>query len=167
MATKTNPNGANQFVIDPRQNLFLEYYFDPQSDTFSNALQSALKAGYAQEYAENITTLMPKWLLEKMGEARMTNQAEKNLQEILEMDIKNTGVTKDGKTIYEYDDVGKLRVKSDVSQFVLERLRKEKYGNKGLLDDLKGKGAVIIAWDNGEDNTNTIQSENLEQGTSQ
>ena len=28
--------------------------------------------------------------------------------------------------------------------------------NDNLLGDLKGKGAVIIAWDNGEDNKNTI-----------
>jgi hypothetical protein len=57
-----NPNKANQYRPDPRQSLFLSYYLDPKSKTFSNALQSALKAGYEQEYAESITAKMPTWL---------------------------------------------------------------------------------------------------------
>lgn len=46
-------------ILNPQQELFLERYTNPKSPTFSNALQSALEAGYKQEYAENITTLMP------------------------------------------------------------------------------------------------------------
>ena len=41
---------GNQYKPDPRQALFLKHYLDPKSPTFSNALQSALKAGYEQEY---------------------------------------------------------------------------------------------------------------------
>ena len=46
-------------LLNPQQELFLKYYLDPKSATFSNGLQSALKAGYAPEYAENILFVMP------------------------------------------------------------------------------------------------------------
>lgn len=72
-------------VLDPRQTSFLANYLDPKSETYSNALQSALKAGYTQEYAENITSLMPDWLSESMGRrARILNKAEKRLEELLD-----------------------------------------------------------------------------------
>ena len=46
----------------PQQEEFLKNYLDPKCPNFGNALQSALKAGYAQNTAENITVNMPKWL---------------------------------------------------------------------------------------------------------
>lgn len=49
---KTNPNGANQYLLDPRQIKCWEYYTNPKSETFSNAYQSAIRAGY-----ENTTSL--------------------------------------------------------------------------------------------------------------
>ena len=39
-------------LLTPQQELFLSYYTNPKSETFSNALQSGLKAGYSQEYSE-------------------------------------------------------------------------------------------------------------------
>ena len=39
---------------DPRQASFLAYYLNPKSDTFSNALQSGIKAGYSEEYSKVI-----------------------------------------------------------------------------------------------------------------
>jgi hypothetical protein len=54
-------------VLDDRQLNFLKYCFDPESETYRNALQSGLRAGYSQEYSENITHLMPKWLSESIG----------------------------------------------------------------------------------------------------
>lgn len=49
---------------DDRQIRFLELYLDPKSDTYTNAYQSAKKAGFSEEYSQNITGQMPKWLLE-------------------------------------------------------------------------------------------------------
>ena len=63
--------------LSPRQILFLKGYLDPKSETFSNALQSALKAGFTQEYAENITNLMPNWLSEAIGSGPIVEKAEK------------------------------------------------------------------------------------------
>lgn len=52
--------------LSPQQIDFLKYYTDPKSGTFSNATQSAIKAGYSQDYADNLTSLMPDWLSENI-----------------------------------------------------------------------------------------------------
>ncbi|MCR4323945.1 MAG: hypothetical protein NUV37_03190 [Nanoarchaeota archaeon] len=142
MAKKTNPNKANQWRPDPRQSLFLQYYLDPNSETFSNALQSALKAGYEQYYAETITSKMPTWLAESVGDSKMIKQAEKNLEEFLTMDTVNQGTTKTGET-FEYDDPRMKKIKSDVSQFVLERLYKKKYSQRNELTGKEGEDLKV------------------------
>lgn len=81
---KNNPNGANQWFSDPRQELFLKEYLNPQSPLWGNALQSALKAGYSQEYSESITSLMPDWLSERLGKSKLVQKAEKNLEMALD-----------------------------------------------------------------------------------
>lgn len=45
----------NQWSTSPRQEKFLEYYFTSDSETFANAYQSALKAGYKETYARTLT----------------------------------------------------------------------------------------------------------------
>lgn len=137
---KNNPNGANQFQPDPRQALFLSYYLDPKSKTFSNAYQSAIKAGYAQEYAENITSMMPKWLSENIGDDYLVRTAEGNLKEFLEMDTTQPIVTmigvmkdKDGKIITK-ENPNLKKIKSDMTKFTLERLNKKKYSPKVEVD---------------------------------
>lgn len=62
------PKTKNKDLLDPRQAEFLNNYLDPSSKTYGNALQSALKAGYSQEYAESITAKAPQWLSENVGE---------------------------------------------------------------------------------------------------
>lgn len=108
---KSNPNKVNQYTNpDPRQSLFLSNYLDPKSETFSNCLQSALKAGYSQEYAENITAKTPAWFKEKVGKLHLTSKAEKNLDGFLDSDDE--------------------RIAFDATKFVLERLKKEDYSLK-------------------------------------
>ena len=71
--------------LTPQQIAFLNYYNNPKEETFGNALQSALKAGYAQEYAESLTSKMPDWLAENVGRRkRMLNKAENALDRLLE-----------------------------------------------------------------------------------
>lgn len=72
---------------DPRQALFLSYYLDPTSPTFSNAKQSAIRATYSEEYADNITSQMPAWLSDSLGHARMVERAERHLDEVLGVPI--------------------------------------------------------------------------------
>lgn len=71
--------------LTPQQADFLQYYLDPTSETYNNALRSALKAGYKQEYAENITHLLPDWLSDAIGEKKkLVEKAKKNLDTFLE-----------------------------------------------------------------------------------
>jgi hypothetical protein len=79
-------NGKSE-DLTPKQIAFLAYYTDPKSETFSNAYRSALKAGYEQQYAENITNLMPDWLSEAMERRkRMLMKAEQRLEQSLGSD---------------------------------------------------------------------------------
>jgi hypothetical protein len=80
----TNPNGANQYTLDPRQKLCWERYINPKSKTYSNALQSALAAGYTETTAHQITT--EKWFIEKVRRINLLGKGEKVLEETLDYD---------------------------------------------------------------------------------
>lgn len=119
---KTNPNGANQYKVDPRQALFFEYFFDPESPTFSNGLQSGLKAGFDEGYARVLVSHMPAWLSEKVNELDIISKAEKNLPKFLESKDERIGL--------------------DTTKFVLERLKKDKYSTRQELTGKDGKDLV-------------------------
>lgn len=109
--------------LDIKQAKFLEYYLDNKSDTFSNAYRSALKAGYKEEYARNITHITPKWLSDYIGDFSLINKAEKNLDSLLDGD----------------DD----RIKADITKFVLERLKKGKYSSRQEMTGQNGEDIKI------------------------
>lgn len=115
---------ANQYEVDPRQAEFLKHYLDPKSGTFSNALQSALKAGYSEEYARNILSLMPDWLSESIDDATMLSKVRKNLNEFLE--------TEDDK------------IRLDATKFVGETIGKAKYSKRSELTGKDGKDFIPI-----------------------
>lgn len=117
----TNPNGANQYKPDPRQALFLTYYLDPKSETFSNCLQSGLKAGFSQEYSENLLSLMPEWLSDVIEDNKLIKKAEKVLDKTLNFEV----VDENGKI-----DNALLRTQTDVAKFIQERLNKSKYSTR-------------------------------------
>ena len=108
-------------ILNPQQELFLSSYTDPKSPTFGNALQSALKAGYSQEYAENIMHLMPDWLSDNIGDLDRVRKAERNLKEVQEIKI----VDEKGKV-----DAQLVEKRTKVDMFILERLNKQKYSPK-------------------------------------
>lgn len=144
---KNNPYKANQYKPDPRQSLFLTNYLDPKSDTFSNAYQSAIKAGFSKRYAQNITHIMPTWLSETVGDDYLLAKAEANLREFIELDAKDPLVTLSGPV---KDEQGNqimvhnsklLRIKSDMTKFALERLNKKKYSTR---TELTGKDGDMI-----------------------
>lgn len=62
MATKQ----ANQWTITPRQIKFVELWLTPGSETFGNAYQSAIKAGFSQDHAVRLTsdTVGAEWIAE-------------------------------------------------------------------------------------------------------
>lgn len=104
--------------LTPQQELFLKGYLDPQSETFSNAKQSALQAGYKKEYAENITNLMPQWLREGLQDTGLISKALSNLSDFIDSSS---------------DDSVDKKIKYDASKFVLERLN-PKFKQKSELD---------------------------------
>lgn len=64
---------------DPRRIAFLQLYLTPGTVYFSNALQSGLKAGYTQEYSENILQFDLKWLQDGISEILGKPTDKKNL----------------------------------------------------------------------------------------
>ena len=81
---KTKPKKE---LLDPRQALFLEYYLKPGTDTFSNIYQSAIKAGYSEEYAENFRKNERQWVSDSVGTVtknELVVKAKKNLNKLLD-----------------------------------------------------------------------------------
>ena len=120
--------------LTPQQELFLSYYTNPKSETFSNALQSALKAGYSQEYSENITHQMPSWLAENLGDMKMLAKAEKVLNRTLEFEP----VDEEGRL-----DNTLLKTQTDVAKFVAETVGKTKYSKRSEITGANGERIVF------------------------
>lgn len=129
---------AEDRLLNPKQEAFLSYYTNPKSETFGNAVQSALKAGYTENYANNITGLMPEWLFENIGDMRRLKKAEKNLAEVQDLEI----INEEGRV-----DVGVLGHRLKVDMFVAERLNKPKYSTRTELTGKDGK-ELKITFDN-------------------
>lgn len=144
---------GNQYALDPRQDLYLANFLDPHSPTFSNALQSALKAGYAPQYAKTITTRMPEWMQEKVGDSYLLSIAEDNLKNMLEMVTKApvismVGPVKDekGKVLLK-ENPNLLRIKADLTKFVVERLNKKKWSPRSELSGPGGSPLIDLKKD--------------------
>lgn len=120
MSNPSNPNGANQYAIDPRQKMCWSYYIDPNSETFSNALQSAIKAGYTPEYANQITT--SDWFIGKVRRLNMLDKAERKLEKTLDYDVVDP---QSGKVQTDL-----LRIQVDASKHLTKTLGKEEYSER-------------------------------------
>ena len=155
----TNPFGANQYKLDPRQALLLAYLLDPKSQTFGNYRGSAILAGYEENYADQMSADPPAWLVGRVRNTqqfRMLEKAERNLNEMLDLPsevqamgaygpvfekkrVKQKKTLKNGKKkeVFVIKKVpvmipatGLLKIKNDVSQFVAERIGREVYGKE-------------------------------------
>jgi len=115
--------------LTPKQQEFLANYTNPNSDTFGNALQSGLRAGYSQEYSESITYKLPDWLADNVGMSKRLKQSEKVLDRTLEM----SAVDGKGKT-----DTQVLKIQVDVAKFYAERVGKKTYSTKSEIDHTSG-----------------------------
>ena len=149
----SNPNGANQYQLDPRQDAFCAYYFNPKSPTFSNACQSALKAGYSQEYAESITTQNTTWFSEAMADHNRLKKAESVLDEMLAMPVQVLEYNKrrsdddedDEPESYLITEPAIVKIKQDTAKFVAERMGKHKYSQR--VENTGPEGAPLIPSD--------------------
>ena len=120
-------------LLTPQQEKFLANYTNPKSEFFGNAKQSALDAGYEETYADNITTLMPDWLFENIGDMKRLRKAEKNLDEVQNLDIFN----EKGKP-----DVQLIDKRTKVDMFLAERLNKNKYSARSEVTGKDGKDLI-------------------------
>lgn len=116
--------------LTPQQQLFLSGYLDPKSETWSNALQSALKAGYSQEYSESITAQMPSWLSESLGDASLTSKALVNLSDALDGALDQEGGTK--------------HIQWKATETTLKAMLKDKFANRTELTGKDGKDLKIV-----------------------
>ncbi len=114
--------------LTPQQQLFLKYYLDPKSETFSNALQSGLKAGYKEEYAKTITFQMPDWLSENINKTTLLNKANKNLEMAL-----------DG--LLDDPEKGAKNLQWKATEMVQKGINRDVFGDK---QDINIKGEVTI-----------------------
>lgn len=142
MAGGTNPNGANQYVLDPRQKLCWDLYVNPNSETFGNGLQSAIKAGYSESHAATITT--EDWFQERVRRINMLSKAEKVLDEMLEMPVEVTewqgyGEEKEQVVV---TSPALVKVKQDTAKFIAERVGKEHYSNRTEMTGKDGEQLV-------------------------
>lgn len=138
---------GNQYQPDPRQQLFLANYLDPKSETFSNAYQSAIKAGYSEEYAEVILSKDLDWLSESVRDEDLVKKAENALSEALGY----TTVGEGGRV-----DAGVARIKLDASKLVLKGMRKEKFSERFEHTGKDGKELAVTGFifkRNDDDNT--------------
>lgn len=120
-------------LLTPQQELFLAEYTNPKSPNFGNAVQSALKAGFSENYANNITGLMPDWLFENIGDMKRLRKAEKNLDEVQNIQIYN----EDGKL-----DANLIDKRTKVDMFIAERLNKDKYSTRQEQTGKDGKDLI-------------------------
>ena len=98
---------AGKKHLDARQSQFLQHYYSPDSPTFLCAEKSALKAGYRAEYANNLTSQMPKWLSVQLGyKDHIITKAKNRLEEFI-------------------DEKSDKRVASDMVKFALKTLGKD------------------------------------------
>lgn len=109
--------------LTPKQEYCLKNLLDPNSETFGNYTQSALKAGYAQEYAENLSSEMPIWLEEALEDSNLVRQALDNLSEFL-------------------GDKENHSIRADMTKFTLTRLHKSKFSERKELTGAEGKDLI-------------------------
>lgn len=109
---------ANQWVSDPRQKEFISNYLNPNSDTWGNGLQSAIKAGYSEEYAKVMMGRDLDWMSESViSDNQLLMVATDNLKSALKGGLDDP-------------ERGKREIQYKATEFVLKGLQKNKWGDK-------------------------------------
>lgn len=117
-------------ILDPQKEKFLKNFLDPNSKTFGNYRQSAMKAGYSQDYADNISVQMPKWLEDALGKTRKVIKAEKNLDMAL-----------DG--LLDDPEKGKKEIQWRATEMTLKTLRRSEYSERQEITGANGEALKI------------------------
>lgn len=110
-------------MLTPQQQQFLKNYLDPKSETWNNIKQSGIKAGYSEEYAENILSDSNgvKWIEEAFEDDKIVKKALNNLSQFLTGENEN--------------------IKWDASKFALTKLSKKFKDSK----EVEIKGTISLS----------------------
>lgn len=131
-----NPNGANGTTSDPREQICWDFYVESILSQSENAYESAIKAGYSESNAKNIT--MREWFKERLGKLRrkdMLSKAERNLDKVLDLETEDN----EGKTNPQL-----LKIKTDVSVTIAKTLGKENYSDRTEVTGKDGQAILIM-----------------------
>lgn len=125
-------------LFTPKQTLALQYFHDPESLTFGNLKGSAIRAGFTESYADNITALAPEWISGFIGEdSSKLAKVERNLHKFLDLQTAKPVFTPTGKQVFKdkdqkipetEEDARMLEIQLKATTFVAERLNRKKYG---------------------------------------
>ncbi len=124
--------------LKPQQLEFIKNYMNNGSETFGNALQSAIKAGYSDKYARQIVSRDLDWMLEIVRHNSMLMKAEEVLDDMLNMEVVNRRLTSSGDEIV-MTDPSLVRNKADVAKFVASRIGKKTWSERKELTAADGK----------------------------
>lgn len=133
---KPNPNGANGSTSDPREQVCWDFYVESLTAGMPNAYASAIKAGYEEASAKNIT--LRGWFkerLENLERKDMLSKAEKKLAKTLTYEVED----EEGKIKTDL-----LRIQTDVAKHLTSTLGK----NKGYSTKVEQEntGNISISW---------------------
>lgn len=116
---------------DPRIDIFFEHFFDRNSHTYLKVYPSAQLAKFTEQEADQIQTR--NWFITGQSEFRRNSQnqkADRNLDELLDLDFNKTIFNKDGDEVGEGIDGAALQAKLKATLFVKERLDKEHFSQR-------------------------------------
>lgn len=118
---------ANQWQSNPRQDEFLKYYYDRNSETFANAYQSAIRAGYSESYARVLTANSVKNLWLKYNDK--TNLTEEHIEGLIQQIAVNG--------FKESDQLRALELLAKLKGMLVERNATVNLNIESALQDLK------------------------------
>lgn len=111
-------------IPNTKQQQMIWLYNNPESPTFGNAYQSAIKAGYTPFYARTITVKNPQWFDTHCRHGSLLEKSEKILNKYLDM------VPKDPQ---------EMKIQQDTAKFITGTLGKEKYSTRREVTGKDGK----------------------------
>lgn len=116
-------------MLNPQQQAFKEAYMNPKSETFGSATQSAIKAGYGKQYAEQILSDGGTWISEVIGDLKRAQRADQVLDETMN---------------YKEKDPATRGLKLKAAVFVAGGMNREKYANRNEVTGKDGKELVGV-----------------------
>lgn len=133
---ETNPNGANQTTSDPREQKMWDIYVEGLTAGYDNAYEAAIKAGYEESSAKNIT--LRGWFKERKDRLRRKDMLSDS-EKLLHKTIKYDHLDKDGNI-----RVDLLRVQTDVAKTLATTLGKD-LGYSTRTENTGKDGEALIA----------------------